>query len=121
MRVATGHSDDWPGITIKPERDSWDLSAAGYLELQVRNVSKTPLTVGLRADSVDSAGHHDTVQKTVRLGAGAQRAAPGDSPAPRPDAVLDSIADLPRWLGIAVAKQVDLVVPDRILLTGELF
>ena len=73
LRLATGHSSDWPGITFKPKQGVWDLSSACYLEVKVCNKSSSAVTIGLRADSIDAAGHRDTVQKTTQLPAGAGR------------------------------------------------
>lgn len=73
LRVATGHADNWPGFTLKPQQGEWDLPSACYVEMDVRNVSSSPVTVGLRADSAATTGKQNTIQITTQLPAGARR------------------------------------------------
>ena len=51
LRLATGHDATWPGITLKPDRDRWDLSGFEYVIVDVRNVGEGRVAVSLRIDS----------------------------------------------------------------------
>ena len=38
LRVATGHTSDWPGITVKAPKHPWDLSKYAEIVLNVTNI-----------------------------------------------------------------------------------
>ena len=40
LRIATGHTEDWPGITLKPPQGYWNLSAYEYLALSPESPDK---------------------------------------------------------------------------------
>lgn len=55
VAIAPG-KEDYPGISIKPEGDSWDLSKFGHVEARVINTGARPISVALR---LDNAGNWD--------------------------------------------------------------
>ena len=70
LRLETGHRDKWPGITIRPTRDTWDASEYQHLAVELRNAGESEVHVGLRADSSDGAGGSLQVQQVLQLGPG---------------------------------------------------
>ncbi len=50
VSVQPGESK-FPGITVKPDRGSWDLSKYGHVEVRLTNLSDQPLTIGMRIDA----------------------------------------------------------------------
>ncbi|MHC4181401.1 MAG: hypothetical protein ACYSWU_28210, partial [Planctomycetota bacterium] len=56
LRLATGHEKDWPGITLKPPRGRWDLSALEYVAMDVANVGSNRVEVSCRIDSCAVGG-----------------------------------------------------------------
>ncbi len=73
LRMAAGHQYKWPGITVRPVEETWDLSAFEYLAVDVKNVGDRQVRIGLRADSVDAAGERATLQKVSELASGEER------------------------------------------------
>jgi hypothetical protein len=41
----------FPGITVKPDNGSWDLSKYGHVEVRLTNLSDQSLTIGMRIDA----------------------------------------------------------------------
>jgi len=70
LAVATGHKEQWPGVTLKTPKGAWDLSAFEFLEMAVRNTGAAPVTVNCRADNDGADGSHHccTGQATVKPG-----------------------------------------------------
>ena len=58
LRITTGHSADWPGITLRPPEGHWVLSSFVSLEMDVKNVGSNPVTLHWRID--DDAGNQPT-------------------------------------------------------------
>ncbi len=73
LRMAAGHEQNWPGITLKPTEETWDLSSFEYLAMEVTNAGDHQARIGLRADSLDAAGERATLQTVSELAAGEQR------------------------------------------------
>jgi len=73
LRMAAGHKDRWPGITMEPPEGIWDLSTFGYISMDVRNAGDHQARIGLRADSADAAGERETLQTVSELAPGEQR------------------------------------------------
>jgi hypothetical protein len=70
LRIATGHSAAWPGITLKAPRDPWDLAKFQYLAIDVKNVGSQRVEVSARADSPGSGSSRWSVQDRVALAPG---------------------------------------------------
>lgn len=45
-------NDEYPGVSIKPEGEVWDLSGFGHVEARVANTGTTTFSVALRVDNV---------------------------------------------------------------------
>jgi hypothetical protein len=77
IRMESTCNKDWPGITIRLDEHSRDLSAFDFLAVDVRNNSDREVAFAMRVDSVDDKTQTDTKteqqalapdqQKTVRL------------------------------------------------------
>jgi len=67
IRVRTGHSHRWPGVTLKAPAGHWDLSAAEFVGVEVTNTGTQPLRVSLRVDSPDGKGGSDYVQDSAEI------------------------------------------------------
>ncbi len=77
LRLEAGHQQRWPGITVVPAQDRWDLTEREAVSVVVRNTGEHPLRFGLRADSPNIDGQQQYIQvvedvpegqqKTVRL------------------------------------------------------
>ncbi len=72
LRVTTFHAQEWPGITLKAPRGAWDLSRHARLSMDMANVGKNAVTVGLRVDSGESDGLMNANTGWITLGAGAR-------------------------------------------------
>jgi hypothetical protein len=71
LRVKSGHKEEWPGITLKAPKGTWDLSRHSEMRLDVANTGKNAVTVGVRVDSGSTDGVHDanTIKLTLAPGA----------------------------------------------------
>lgn len=56
LRIASGHNQQWPGITLAAPNGHWDLSAFEYLALDVKNVGENEATVCCRVDNPGANG-----------------------------------------------------------------
>lgn len=70
LRVTTGHERTWPGITLHAPAGPWDLSAFGYVVVNLRNAGPTELRVNCRVDNAHADGIKNCVTDSVTLGAG---------------------------------------------------
>lgn len=70
LRLSTGHKAPWPGITLKPNRDAWDLSAFAYVAVDVTNVGQEKVAVSLRIDSPGPDGKDIFDQAGMDIGPG---------------------------------------------------
>ncbi len=59
LMVRTGHTQEWPGITIPPPSGTWDLSLREYVIVGVFNPGKKSLPLVARLDSGKSDGKLD--------------------------------------------------------------
>ena len=48
---AANGQNQWPGIEFHPQKGDWDLSAQGHVEIELKNTSAKPLSIGLRVDN----------------------------------------------------------------------
>ncbi len=52
LSVVMGNTKPWPGISItSPHNDNWNLASYSSVQLTIKNLDSTPLTIFLRADS----------------------------------------------------------------------
>ncbi len=70
LRVNTGHSQRWPGVTLKAPAEMWNLSAFDELALDLSNPGARPVTVSCRVDNTGANGtdHCVTGSLTVEPG-----------------------------------------------------
>lgn len=73
LRIASGHTDRWPGITLKPPAGRWDLSAAGEVALDVYNPTAEPVNLGLRVDNPGGDGSTNCIQEIFTINPGERR------------------------------------------------
>ncbi len=67
LAVATGHAQDWPGVTLKAPGGSWDLSAYEFLALDVRNTGSSAVTVHCRVDNEGADGAKNCNTESIAL------------------------------------------------------
>ena len=71
LRMATRHDQAWPGITLRPTKGTWDLSAYEYVALGVRNVGDNDVNVNCRVDNKGADGKRNCCTGNTVLKAGA--------------------------------------------------
>jgi len=71
LRVATGHKESWPGITLRAPGGHWDVSPYASLALKVRNAGTHEARVTCRVDSPGSDGASRSVSDSLALNPGA--------------------------------------------------
>jgi hypothetical protein len=71
LRIETGHSGRWPGVTLKAPQGKWDLSPYEQVSLDVTNPGAKGVTVHCRVDNpgADGTNHCVTDGVTVEPGA----------------------------------------------------
>jgi hypothetical protein len=67
LEIATGHKNEWPGITLHAPRGRWDLSASERVAMDVTNVGREPVEVALRVDNPGADGVSRCLTGQVRL------------------------------------------------------
>ncbi len=70
LRIATGHANLWPGITLKAPHGPWDLSRFQYLAVDVKNAGSNRVEVSGRVDSPATGTARWSVQDRVALAPG---------------------------------------------------
>ncbi|NQU43647.1 beta-galactosidase, partial [bacterium] len=70
LRLESGHSVDWPGVTFKGPEGGWDLSNFREIGFPVRNVGANRVEVVLRVDNPGADGVQNCVTSSVELEAG---------------------------------------------------
>ncbi|MCD6508361.1 beta-galactosidase [Candidatus Poribacteria bacterium] len=70
LRVRTGHSQPWPGITLKAPSGRWDLSAWTRITLDVHNLSDRQVCIFLRVNNPGADGRRNCVTGSVELAPG---------------------------------------------------
>ena len=70
LRVATGHSTTWPGITLLAPGGQWDLTAYSSVVLALSNPGTNSVTVYCRVDNTgaDGTDHYVTHSLSLRPG-----------------------------------------------------
>jgi len=67
LRVATGHSQRWPGITLPAPGGEWDLSAFGSVTLELSNPGTNRVTIFCRVDNPGTNGTDHCVTHSLGL------------------------------------------------------
>jgi Beta-galactosidase len=67
LRVATGHSTTWPGITLPAPGGQWDLTAYAYVTLALTNPGTNSVTVNCRVDNTGADGTDHCVTHSLSL------------------------------------------------------
>ncbi|MBI2929149.1 MAG: beta-agarase [Verrucomicrobia bacterium] len=67
LRVATGHSQPWPGVTLVAPKGQWNLSKFGHVALSVRNTGTESVMVNCRIDNPGADGTKDCVTGSVSV------------------------------------------------------
>ena len=62
LRIATGHQQSWPGVTLRALNGHWDLSSRAYVSLTVSNSGLKAVTINCRVDN-----HAVSFRKLVRI------------------------------------------------------
>ena len=70
LHLTTGHKADWPGITLRPRGNPWDLSSHRQICLEVCNIGNEPVTVYCRIDSPGGDGQKNSITNSIQLKAG---------------------------------------------------
>ena len=110
IRVATGHKEPWPGITLDAPGGRWDLSKDAALVAEIKNVGTEAVTVHMRVDNAGADGTNNCITREVTVGPGqtqSLRAALG-----RADIKLFGIRGYPpeTYVGIDPARVTALVL-----------
>lgn len=71
LRVQTGHTSPWPGVTLKAPSGKWDLSAYEDLLVEVTNRGSEKTTVHCRVDNPGADGKSRCVTDQVAIEPGA--------------------------------------------------
>jgi hypothetical protein len=72
LRVTTGHTEPWPGMTLRAPAQGWDLSPFGNVTVRLKNTSAVTLAINCRVDNHGADGRDNCVNGSVSL-------APGES------------------------------------------
>ena len=56
LRIAFGHTEQWPGVVFAPPSGAWDLSGYDRLAVEVHNEGTATTRIGLRVDDTGSVG-----------------------------------------------------------------
>jgi hypothetical protein len=67
LRIETGHTDRFPGITLKAPNGKWNLSDREYVSVDLRNAGDEPVTVSCRVDSPGGDGTKNSLTERVVL------------------------------------------------------
>jgi len=70
LRVETGTTEKWPGVTLRAPKAKWDLSTRTYLSLDVTNAGKEQVTIYCRADNPGADGVRNCETRSVTLNPG---------------------------------------------------
>ena len=70
LRVATGHQQPWPGVTLPAPAGHWDLSTYAQVVVKIKNSGTNSLTVYCRVDNKGADGKNHCVSGSVALNPG---------------------------------------------------
>lgn len=71
LHVVTGHEQKWPGATIPAPKGTWDVSAHGYILMQVKNTGAKSATICLRIDNAGADGTRNCLNGSANIDPGA--------------------------------------------------
>lgn len=73
LRLATGHTEQWPGVQFKPSGKAWDLSGDASVSIVAKNVGDAAARVVVRIDDAETMVKHKRhLQQSAEI-------APGDT------------------------------------------
>jgi len=72
LRLASGHGQDWPGITLPAPAGHWDLSGCALLQIDVANTGTNRVKVCCRVDNPGADGVKHCITRDLSLDAGAR-------------------------------------------------
>ncbi len=67
LRVTTGKTHTWPGITLPAPGGKWDLSPYEQFSAEIRNLGKEPITVNCRVDNPGADGTANCLNGRISL------------------------------------------------------
>jgi len=70
LRVQTGHTHPWPGVTIRAPQGQWDLSKQTELVVKLRNIGNSPIQIHCRVDNPGADGRKNCITKWIWIGPG---------------------------------------------------
>lgn len=70
LRVETGHHETWPGISLKPQQGTWDLTAFDRVTLSLSNIGPDKLTAHCRVDNTGADGTKHCLTESIALNPG---------------------------------------------------
>ncbi len=70
LRIATGHQQPWPGVTLQAPGGNWDLSPFSHVALTLSNAGTNKVTVSCRVDNPGADGTKNCVTGSVTLNPG---------------------------------------------------
>jgi hypothetical protein len=70
LRVATGHQQPWPGITLPAPGGHWDLSPCAEVSLKLRNPGTNEITLFCRVDNSGADGTEHCLTHSLSLASG---------------------------------------------------
>ncbi|HYG78571.1 MAG TPA: beta-galactosidase [Planctomycetota bacterium] len=73
LRVASGHKEEWPGITLPAPGGRWNLAAYQAITAEIRNVGPNAVKVNLRVDNPGADGMKFCNYDSVTLQPGEQK------------------------------------------------
>jgi len=108
LRIDTGHKHDWPGVTLRPPGDKWDLSAWASLRIDVRNVGDSDVTLCCRVDNPGADGRKNCNTFTITLAPGKSGVLRGDFVRRNPSGVkLFGMRGYPRGANTGDPRAID--------------
>lgn len=70
VRLTTGTSQRWPGVTFPAPNERWDLSSSANVFVEVENVGASRATLNCRVDNPGADGHLNCVNGSITLDPG---------------------------------------------------
>jgi len=67
LRIETGHTEPWPGITLKAPQEKWDLSSYQHVAVDVENVGGDAVAIHCRVDNPGADGADNCVTESIKL------------------------------------------------------
>jgi len=67
LRVETGRKERWPGVTLEPAAEPWNLAQHEHVAVAVKNLGAQPLTIECRLDSPAGEGSPKRVNARTTL------------------------------------------------------